>query len=64
MDEAIPAAELCRVIRRGTPRSKDVAVFSGRHVGINFEGKIAGGRRIRLKVSWWGGYVLVTVHAV
>jgi hypothetical protein len=64
LDEAIPLDEMCRVIRRGVARSKDVGTSAGRHAGINFEGKISGGRRIRVKVSWWGGYVLVTVHAV
>ena len=35
-----------------------------RSIGINFEGTIPDRRRIRAKVSWDRGYVIVTVHTV
>jgi len=62
-DDAVPSAAMFRVIRQGVPRSKDVGGAS-RRIGINFEGKLRGGRRIRIKVSWQMRYVIVTVHAL
>jgi hypothetical protein len=64
VDDAIPTSEVERVVVNGTSRSKDSGESPGRRVGINFEGRIAGGRWIRVKVSWLGGYVVVTVHAL
>jgi hypothetical protein len=64
LDESIPRIGIERVITGGTPRSKDVRLDGPRRVGINFEGKIASGRQIRVKVSWLGGYVVATVHTL
>ncbi len=36
----------------------------GRQPGINFEGRIVGGHWIRVKVSWFVGYVVATVHTL
>ena len=47
---------------RGTA-SKDIG-SANRRIGINFEGKLRGGRWIRIKVSWQMRYVIVTVHAL
>ena|ERR1700736_126715 len=62
-DDAVPSAAMFRVVREGTPRSKDIG-RANRRVGINFEGKLRGGRWIRIKVSWQMRYVIVTVHAL
>jgi len=62
-DEAIPQPAVWRVVREGAARSKDI-VAQTRRIGINFEGKIRGARRIRVKVSWVVRYVIATVHTV
>jgi len=61
-DDAVPIKEILRVLRDGRARSKDVENMRKRQMGINFEGKIRGGRCIRAKVSWFRGYFIVTVH--
>jgi hypothetical protein len=63
-DESIPKAAVWRVVREGRPSSKDISSLGFRKVGINFEGKIRGGRRIRAKVSWQLRYVVATVHTL
>jgi hypothetical protein len=63
-DESIPRRGIERVIVDGTPRSKDLYRNGPRRVGINFEGKIPGGRLIRVKMSWLDGYVVATVHTL
>jgi len=63
-DESITSSDISRVLVRGTPRSKDIGRHAHRRIGINFEGKVAGGRMMRVKVSWFAGYVIVTVHAL
>ena len=62
-DESVPRAEIERVVLDATKLSKDLR-SSERQPGINFEGRIAGGRRLRVKVSWFVGYVVVTVHTL
>jgi hypothetical protein len=64
MDESVPTPAVLRVILQGVPRSKDIGQAANRFIGINFEGRIRGGRSIRVKVSWLRGYVVVTVHAL
>jgi hypothetical protein len=64
VDDAIPTSEVERVVVNGRARSKDIGGSPYRRVGINFEGRIAGGKWIRVKVSWLRGYVVVTVHAL
>jgi hypothetical protein len=63
-DDAIPRDAVWRVIRDGIRRSKDLDPAGHRKIGINFEGKVRGGRWIRLKVSWWRRYIVATVHAL
>jgi hypothetical protein len=63
-DESIPDVAIWRVVRDGRPRSKDTTATGARQIGINFEGKIRGRRRIRVKVSWLVRYVIVTVHTL
>jgi hypothetical protein len=64
VDDAIPTSEVERVVVNAGARSKDIGGKPYRRIGINFEGKVAGGQWIRVKVSWLRGYVVVTVHAL
>jgi hypothetical protein len=64
LDESIVRDDVLRVVIGGTPRSKDMDRSGHRQPGINFEGKVTGGRTVRVKVSWFLGYVVVTVHTV
>lgn len=64
LDESIVRSDVIRVVLGGTPRSKDTDCSARRQPGINFEGKVAGGRTVRVKVSWFLGYVVVTVHTL
>lgn len=64
MDEEAIAEETVRfVIRRGTPKSKDVNENGGRRIGVNFEAPVDR-RGIRVKVSWRMGYFIATVHTL
>ena len=63
-EESVPEAAVWRVIREGSASSKDIDAPGRRKVGINFDGKIRGGRWIRAKVSWQVRYVVATVHTV
>lgn len=62
-DEAIAGETVRFVIRRGTPKSKDVNETAGRQIGVNFEAAEEL-RGIRVKVSWQMGYFIATVHTV
>jgi hypothetical protein len=62
IDDFIPVSSIFRVIQVATRVSKDIDLESGRQLGINFEGKDSTGKWIRVKVSWFGGYVVATVH--
>jgi len=62
--ESIPIAEVLEVVRRGLAARKDLTEFEGRWIGMNFEGKIAGNRRVRVKVGWREGYRIVTLHCI
>ena len=62
--ESIPIEAALTVIRHGLALGKDLTRLGGRQIGINFEGKIAGNRRIRIKVGWLDGYTVVTVHRI
>jgi hypothetical protein len=64
IDESVVRSDVLRIIIGGTPRSKDLDRSAQRHPGINFEGKASGCRTIRAKVSWFLGYVVVTVHTL
>ena len=63
-DELIPHPALWGVIERGRIRTKDRDPTGSRSIGINFEGMIPDRRRIRTKVSWDDGYLVVPVHTV
>jgi hypothetical protein len=63
-DESITIAAVVNVVRYGKPASKDVDAHGSRQVGINFEGKISAGHRIRVKVSWDRRHYTVTVHTI
>ena len=63
-DEMIPLAAVRRVIETARVRMKDVDPAGERSIGINFEGTLADRRRIRAKVSWDDGYLVVTVHTI
>jgi hypothetical protein len=64
IDESIPIQDIKRVIRDGRWVSKDLITGEGRQIGINFEGKVSGGRTIRAKVGWLATYWVVTVYTV
>ncbi len=64
VDESIARVDVLRIVTGGIPRSKDIARSGRRQPGINFEGKVSGGRMVRVKVSWFLGYVVVTVHTL
>jgi hypothetical protein len=64
LDDAMVLSDVLRVVVGGRARSKDIDRSGYRRPGINFEGKISGGRTIRAKVSWFMGYVVVTVHTL
>ena len=63
-DEMIPLGAVTRVIETARIRTKDVDPASERSIGINFEGTLPDRRRIRAKVSWDDGYLVVTVHTI
>jgi hypothetical protein len=63
-DESIPLPAVRRVVRDGTPRSKDVTSGERRQVGVNFEGKRRGGGWLRAKVTWNRDYLVATVHTL
>lgn len=63
--ESIPIAAALDVIRRGFAAKKDLTELEGRRIGINFEGTIAGKRRLLVKVGWHDGcYRIVTMHCI
>jgi hypothetical protein len=63
-DERIPLAAVRRVIETARVRTKDIDQANERSIGINFEGMLPDRRRIRAKVSWDDGYLVVTVHTI
>jgi hypothetical protein len=63
-DESIPYAAVNAVVIGGRAASKDTGEAGDRQIGINFEGSIPDRRRIRTKVAWQDGYLVVTVHTV
>lgn len=63
-DEFIAIGAVINVVRFGQPASKDVDPHGSREVGINFEGNIRSGRRIRVKVSWDRRHYTATVHTI
>ena len=63
-DDSVPFPAVWRIIRDGSPRSKDISDVDDRQIGINFEGKRRGGGWIRVKVAWLNEYYIATVHAV
>jgi len=63
-DEMIPLSAVTRVVETTRIKTKDVDPASERSIGINFEGMLPDRRRIRAKVSWDDGYLVVTVHTI
>jgi hypothetical protein len=64
-DESIPYGAVKSVVSRGKAASKDTDDAGGdRQIGINFEGSIPDRRRVRTKVAWQDGYLVVTVHTI
>jgi hypothetical protein len=63
-DEMIPQSAILGVVERAKRSSKDLGDDGSRQVGINFEGAIPDKRRIRTKVAWQDGYLIVTVHTI
>jgi hypothetical protein len=64
-DEGIPQAGIWAIVGRGTPVSKDLEPGdSERQVGLNFEGRLADGRRASVKISWEDGYFVATIYTV
>jgi hypothetical protein len=63
-EEMIPLPAVKRVVEHARIRTKDIDVAGERSIGINFEGTLPDQRRIRAKVSWDRGYVIVTVHTI
>jgi hypothetical protein len=63
--EEIPLVNMLEAVLVGTAVSKDLPNNSQNRVpGINFEYKIADGRHIRTKVSWFNGFWFITVHTI
>ena len=63
--ENIPLIDVFETLLVGTATSKDLPGNLKKRVpGINFEHKIADGRRIRLKVAWLDNYLVITVHSI
>jgi len=63
--ESIPEAAVFEVVAEGQAVSKDIGQKANRHNGINFEGKIPDGRRIRVKVGYLADvFVIATVHGI
>jgi len=63
-EEMIPPPVVWRVVEHARIRTKDIDPAGERSIGINFEGTIRDRRRIRAKVSWDRGYLIVTVHTI
>ena len=63
-EEMIPLPAVWRVVEHARIRTKDIDLAGERSIGINFEGTLPDQRRIRAKVSWDRGYVIVTVHTI
>ena len=63
-EEMIPHPAVWQVIEHARVRSKDADPAGARSIGINFEATIPDRRRIRAKVSWDDGYLIVTVHTL
>lgn len=64
-ERGISARDVRNVLLNGTPVSKDLPHINTRRApGINVEGDLEDGRRIRVKVSWQGKYAVVTAHEV
>ena len=63
--ENIPLVAILEAILVGTPVSKDLPNNDhNRTAGINFERQLDDKRWIRTKVSWFDGYVIITVHTI
>ena len=64
-ERGISARDVRNVLLNGTPVSKDLPHINPRRApGINVEGDLEDGRRIRVKVSWQEKYAVVTAHEV
>jgi hypothetical protein len=66
LERNISPQDVSNVLAYGQVVSKDMGgsgVFD-RRPGINFEGLASGNRQVRVKVSWFQGYVIVTVHVI
>ncbi len=64
-DEDIPPVALFEAILLGNPVSKDLPkVDSSRKPGINFEYQIPDKRWIRVKVTYFDSYIVITVHTI
>ena len=66
LERNILPQDVSNVLANGQAVSKDIGgsgIFD-RRPGINFEGLASNNRQIRVKVSWFQGYVIVTVHAI
>ena len=63
-EEMIPPPAVLGVIERARVKTKDIDASGERAIGVNFEGTLPDRRRIRSKVSWDDGYLVVTVHTI
>ncbi len=64
-ERGIKADEIRLVLLNGNPVSKDLPGNPYyRKPGINLEGDLDDGRRIRVKVSWCRRYCVITAHEV
>lgn len=64
-DEDIAPVALFEAILLGTAVSKDLPDNNlSRKAGVNFEYQIPDRRWIRVKVSYFDGYIVITVHTI
>ncbi|BCP97780.1 hypothetical protein TthHB5008_08810 [Thermus thermophilus] len=64
-ERGISSHDVRNVLLNGTPVSKDLPHVNPRRApGINIEGDLQDGRRIRVKISWQEKYAVITAHEV
>lgn len=62
INDSIPPQQALLVVWQGKPVKKDLVPGDQRKIGVNFEGKITGNRRICVKIGWVEDYVVTTVY--
>jgi hypothetical protein len=64
-DDEVPLVQLLEAVLVGTATTKDLpGNVLNRQPGINFEHRVDDRRWIKVKVSWFEGYWIITVHQI